>query len=62
LKSWLDLLGAAAVLNHLISQPSHLLGILGLHIDLNGSQGITMSKGVNSTAQDRQQQQQVSGG
>ena len=40
----------------------HLRGILGAYIDGNGSQRITMSKGVNSTAQDEQQQEQLSGG
>jgi hypothetical protein len=44
-KSWLDLLGCCT------PQP-HLLGILGLYMHVKGGQGITMSKGRHSTAQD----------
>jgi hypothetical protein len=54
---------AAAALDHLISQ-SHLLGILGLCFDLNGSYGTTRAMGgeQHSAATDRQQQQQLGGG
>jgi hypothetical protein len=47
------LVGSA--LDHCTPQP-HLLGILGLYIHGNGSQGITVSKGRSGTAQDEQQQ------